>query len=84
MLLEKKEIINALKNEAFARCRYEIFAEVAREQSPQLQLCRSHRRQERRTATIPENLRLLLLLTRALKICCLEITLRTIQPSDGS
>ena len=30
MLLERKDIVEAMKNEAFARCRYELFAEQAR------------------------------------------------------
>ena len=32
MLLDRKEIIAAMKNEAFARCRYELFAEQAEAQ----------------------------------------------------
>lgn len=32
MLLDRNEIISAMKNEAYARCRYEVFAEVAQEQ----------------------------------------------------
>jgi rubrerythrin len=31
-MLEDKEILEVMKNEAYARCRYEIFAEIAREQ----------------------------------------------------
>lgn len=29
MLLDRKELLDAAKNEAFARCRYELFAEIA-------------------------------------------------------
>ncbi len=32
MMLDDKEILEVMKNEAYARCRYEIFAEIAREQ----------------------------------------------------
>lgn len=32
MLLEKNDIVTAMRNEAYARCRYEVFAEVATEQ----------------------------------------------------
>lgn len=31
-MMNKKEIFEVMKNEAYARCRYEIFAEIAREQ----------------------------------------------------
>jgi rubrerythrin len=32
MLLNDKDILQAAKNEAFARCRYEVFAEIARKE----------------------------------------------------
>lgn len=31
-MIDKKEIMEVMKNEAFARCRYEIYAEIARSQ----------------------------------------------------
>lgn len=31
MLLDKNDIVTAMRNEAYARCRYEVFAEIAKE-----------------------------------------------------
>ena len=31
MLLDRNDIVSVMRNEAFARCRYEVFAEVAGE-----------------------------------------------------
>ena len=31
-MLDRNDIVSAMRNEAFARCRYEVFAEIAKEQ----------------------------------------------------